>query len=344
MPESEKPRRRKRYAGTHPRGFHEKYKELDPARFPAEQTKVRAQGRTPAGTHVSIMLSQVMEALSPQPGQIALDCTLGYGGHASMIAAQLSPGGRLIGIDLDKPELQRTTSRLKNLGLPVTTRHTNFAGIGNVLAAEQLTGVDMLMADLGVSSMQLDRPERGFAFKHDAPLDMRLDPTRGKTAADYLRGVSEKDLAQALRDFGDEPHADKIAAAIKLAPPTRTHELAYLVLKAKGLDMPNHRRKSAFDAHPAARVFQALRIAVNHELETLDQLLRLLPHVLNAGGRAAIITFHSGEDSRVEAAFAKYKAEGLFSEIGGPIAPSPGEIHDNPRARSAKLRWALRAL
>ncbi|MCL4729705.1 MAG: 16S rRNA (cytosine(1402)-N(4))-methyltransferase, partial [Planctomycetes bacterium] len=156
-----KPPRRKRYAGTHPRRFHERYKELDPARYPEQAAKVRAQGRTPAGAHVPIMLAEILASLAPRSGEVVLDCTLGHGGHAEALARAAAPGGRVIGIDLDAEEQARTVQRLAQLGLAVSAHHTNFAGLGNVLKAEGLAGVDCLLADLGVSSMQLDRPERG---------------------------------------------------------------------------------------------------------------------------------------------------------------------------------------
>ncbi len=335
-----RPPRRKRYRGTHPRRFDEKYKELDAQRFPAEQAKVRAQGRTPAGTHVPIMLREVLDILAPAPGEVALDCTLGYGGHGAELARRC---GRLVGVDLDGHELACTDRRLKQAGLNVSTHHTNFAGLGAVLAKEGLTGVDVLLADLGVSSMQLDRPERGFAFKFDGPLDMRMDASRGKTAAEFLRDADETALAEILRDFGDEPQAAAVAAAIKADSPRTTGELVALVLRAKGLAAGRPRRRSAHDAHPAARVFQALRMAVNREAANLEHLLRILAHVLNFGGRAAIITFHSGEDRRVESALVRGREQGLFASIGGPLAPSREEIRANPRARSAKLRWAARS-
>lgn len=339
-----KPPRRKRYAGTHPRKFAQRYKELDPKRFPAQQQKIRAQGRTPAGTHVPILLAEVIAALRPQPGQTALDCTLGYGGHAEPLARAVAPGGRVIGIDLDATELPGTTRRLQDLELAFTAHHTNFAGAGNVLAAEGLAGVDCLLADLGVSSMQLDRPERGFGFKNDGPLDMRMDQTRGKDAAALIRETDAETLAEWLRDYGDEPEAEKVAAAIKTRQPATTRELSDAILRAKGIDPGKLRRRSARDHHPAARAFQALRMAVNREAANLDQLLRVLPYLLNAGGRAAIITFHSGEERRVRAAFEQGRSEGLYTTIDTTgVTAGREEVYNNPRARSARLFTAVRA-
>jgi 16S rRNA (cytosine1402-N4)-methyltransferase len=338
-----KPPRRKRYAGTHPRKFHERYKELAPAKYPGQADKVRGQGRTPAGTHVPVMPREVMAALNPQPGQSMLDCTLGHGGHAELLARAAGPGGRVIGIDLDAAELERSVQRLRGLGLSLSAHHTNFAGMGNVLAAENLTGVDCLLADLGVSSMQLDRPERGFGFKYDGPLDMRMDAGRGKPAAELLRDTDAEALTGWLRDFGDEIDAKVIAEAIKHSPPKTTFALVELVLRAKGIAPGKLRRRNARDKHPAAQVFQALRMAVNREAENLEHLLRLLPYVVNPGGRFALITFHSGEQRRVQNALRKWRADGVFNAASiEPQAPTREEIYNNPRARSARLFTAIR--
>lgn len=228
-------------------------------------------------------------------------------------------------------------ARLKARGIALSAHHANFAGIAKVLKTEDLPGVDLLLADLGVSSMQLDRPERGFSFKHDGPLDMRMDRSRGKTAAQVLREATETELAEVLRDYGEEPHAQKIAAAIKADPPKTGRELTTLILRTKGL-APRHRQKSPGDTHPAARVFQALRMVVNRERENLDALLRNLPYVLNEGGRAAIITFHSGEEKRVREALSAGLAGGLYEKGDTEgVTPSRDEIFNNPRARSARL-------
>jgi 16S rRNA (cytosine1402-N4)-methyltransferase len=335
-----KPPRRKRYPGTHPRRFSERYKELNPDEYPGEHAKVRAQGRTPAGTHVPVMLQEALDALHPRPGEVALDCTLGHGGHAEALCGT---GARVIGIDLDSAQLARTTARLQAAGLGISAHHTNFAGIGGVLAAEGIAGVDCLLADLGISSMQLDDPARGFAFKHDGPLDMRLDQSRGRTAADVIRESDEEALAEWLRDC-DEPLAAKVAAAIKRVNPQTTHELSALVLRAHNLDPSSFRKRHATAQHPAARVFQALRIAVNRETENLDQMLRTLPWILNPGGRVALLTFHSGEERRVRDTLRQGADDGQFIDVdltGG--RPKPSEIRDNPRCRSARLFSAIRA-
>ncbi len=330
-----KPPRRKRYPGTHPKQFEDRYKELNPAEYPDEQEKVRAQGRTPAGTHVPILLAEILSALHPQAGETVLDCTVGYGGHAEALAGT---GARVIGIDIDGVELQRTTARLASLGLSLSPHHTNFAGIGGVLAAEQIIGVDCLLADLGVSSMQLDQPSRGFAFKHDGPLDMRMDDTRGRTALEFIHATEESALAELLRDFADEPKAEALAHVLKRETPRTTHALAGLVLRVHGLDPDTYRKENARDKHPAARVFQALRMAVNREAANLAELLRVLPASMNPGGRVAILTFHSGEERKVRDTFKDLVASGVFAtaELTGMRAGKV-EIYNNPRARSARL-------
>ncbi|TAH37371.1 MAG: 16S rRNA (cytosine(1402)-N(4))-methyltransferase RsmH [Planctomycetota bacterium] len=338
-----RPPRRARYRGTHPRRFEERYKELDPARFPREVEKVRARGHTPAGTHVPVLLAEVLEVLRPAPGGVILDCTLGHGGHAAALAQRVLPGGRAIGIDADAEELERTRARLAAQGLPVAAHQGNFAGALQVLAAEGLEVVDIVLADLGVSSMQLDRPERGFSWKHDGPLDMRMDRARGVSAAEWLRSASEEQLRAALESWGEDPDAAAVAAVIKAQPPASTGELLRLILQAKRLDPGAVKRRRRGDGHPAARTFQALRMAVNREIPNLEHLLRILPRLLRPGGRAAILSFHSGEDRRVKQAFARGRAAGVYAAGGGPVPPSPAEVAANPRARSARLRWAERA-
>ena len=336
---NEKPPRRKRYKGTHPRRFEEKYKELDPGAYPDEAEKVRQSGRTPAGTHVPVMLTEVIQGLAPKPGDVALDCTLGYGGHSAALA---ETGARVIATDLDSAELARTVARLNERGITISAHHTNFAGIGKVLAAEGLSGVDCLLADLGLSSMQLDDPARGFGFKLDAELDMRMDTTRGVTAAEFIAQTDEETLAAILTELGDEPKAAEIAAALKEAPPTRTGELTRLVLTVNGLT--KFKKRNARDQHPAARVFQALRMSVNRETENLDQLLRTLPYLLNPGGRAALITFHSGEERRVRDALQTGLEAGLYARVDVEgQRPTGAEVFANPRSRSAKLFVFVRA-
>jgi 16S rRNA (cytosine1402-N4)-methyltransferase len=343
------PRRRKRYRGTHPRQFDERYKELDPDRYPEEQARVAARGDTPAGSHRAVLIREVIAALRPAPGEVALDCTLGRGGHARALAAAVGLTGRLIGLDRDAAELARTVELLAKDGIAVRAHPTNFAGAGRVLAFEGLDGVDVLLADLGLSSMQIDRPERGFSFKSDGPLDMRMDRAKGVTAAEWIAAVPEEELRRVLHEHGEEPAAAAVARAIRArvlsGPPIgTTRDLAEIVMRAVGLDPRRFRQEGAFTRHPAARTFQAIRIAVNREDEALAQLLRDLPWLLRAGGRAAIISFHGGEEDRVATAFAAGRAAGLYASVSETsIRPSGEECRENPRARSARLRVAVRA-
>jgi 16S rRNA (cytosine1402-N4)-methyltransferase len=345
-------RRRPRYAGTHPRRFEERYKERDPEKYPDIDAHVRAQGRTPAGTHIPIMVAEVLAALRPTPGETVADVTLGYGGHAQALLAATAPDGRLIGLDLDGAQLAATGQRLGQLVDPTRLRlhHSHFAGLPKVLAAEGLAGVDVLFADLGVSSMQIDDPARGFSYKRDGPLDMRMDPRRPRTAADVLRTITLDELAEALRALADEPAHQAIAQAIVRSraarPIARTGDLVDVVLAAVGLTRRTWRTAAeASGLHPAARTFQALRILVNDELQGLEQLLRVAPWCLRPGGRLGILTFHSGEDRRVKHALRDGLRDGVYAQIADePLRPSPAERHANPRSSAAKLRWAVRAV
>src|SRR5262245_504463 len=263
---------------------------------------------TPAGEHRAVLLNEVLACLDPKPGDIVLDATVGWAGHAVELLKRVGPSGLLIGLDLDPQNISRAWDRLKPLGLPFHLHQCNFAGLLGVMGERGLTGFDVLLADLGMSSMQLDDPERGFSYRRDGPLDMRMNPTSGQTAAQLLATIHEKDLCRALKELGDEPAAGKIAAAIvktrETRPLTRTGELAQLICEATGQkDWRLHPSKRTWKTHPAARTFQALRILVNRELANLEHLLRLLPVCLNPGGKAAIISFHSGEDRLVKAAF-----------------------------------------
>ena len=330
-------RRRPRYAGKNPRRFDEKYKERDPERYPDTVAKVLASGKTPAGTHRPIMVAEILEVLRPQSGEVAVDCTLGYGGHAREILARLRPGGRLIGLDVDPIEFPKTEARLHGDGF--VAHRSNFAGLPKILAAEQLTGVDVILADLGVSSMQLDDPTRGFSVKFDGPLDMRMNPQRGQPAAALLQRLTSEKLTELFEENADEPHAPQLAAALAGRMFATTAALAEAVRRALPQATPELERDDT-----VRRVFQALRIAVNDEFSALETFLRILPVCLNAGGRVAILTFHSGEDRRVKKAFEAGLRDGAYAEIAREvIRPSPAERRDNPRSSSAKLRWARRA-
>ncbi len=340
------PRRRPRYRGTHPKRFEEKYKERDAEAYPEMQAHVRAQGRTPAGSHVPVLVEETLACLELKRGDVVADCTLGHGGHALRILERIGPDGLLVGVDVDGAELARTRRRLVREGVRVSLHRIHFAGIGQLLGKLGLDGYDAIVADLGSSSMQLDDPARGFSFKHAGPLDMRMDDRERRTAADLLRLLSERELSLALRDLADEPDHARIARRIvekrSRRPVARTLDLVELVLEAKGLSR-DVRREAARpgDLHPAARTFQALRILVNDEMSGLEQLLRIAPHCLRPGGRIAIIAFHSGEDRRVERAFRDGRARGLYAEVSDePVRPGAAERRANPRSESAKLRWA----
>ncbi len=343
----EKPQRRPRYRGTHPRQFSEKYKEHQPDRYADDVAKVLASGKTPAGTHRPIMVREILEVLMPKPGEVALDCTLGYGGHAQELLAAVQPGGRLLAVDADPLELPKTESRLRELGFPsdsLVVRRMNYAGVIQFLAAEAPEGADVILADLGLSSMQIDDPARGFTFKTDGPLDMRMNPSRGLSASALLSKLNEPDLAKLLAENADEPRAAELAKSILNAhthqPLTTTRALADIVRTA----CARTRQISPESADDAVRrVFQALRIAVNDEFGALDMFLRNLPLCLKPGGRVAVLTFHSGEDRRVKRAFKNGWQDGTYAAISTEvIRASPEEQHSNPRSKSAKLRYACR--
>ena len=293
------------------------------------------------------MVREILQVLLPQPGDTAVDCTLGYGGHARELLAAVQPGGRLLAVDADPIELPKTEVRLRSLGFPsesLIVRRTNFAGVAQLMAAELPNGADVLLADLGTSSMQIDDPSRGFTFKSDGPLDMRMNPSRGESAAALLKRINVTKLAELLKEHSDEPRAALLASAILSAqsrqPLTTTQELAAVVRDAFARSAPTSDEHSD-DA--VRRVFQALRIAVNDEFGVLDMLLRNLPSCLKPGGRAAILTFHSGEDRRVKLAFKQGLSDGLYSSItDNVVRASPEEKRANPRSSSAKLRYAIR--
>lgn len=339
-PNPEPHRRRPRYAGKYPRRFEEKYKELAPEKYPDTVAKVISSGKTPAGAHLPIMVREILDVLAPRPGAIMVDCTLGYGGHAREILPLLQPDGRLLGLDVDPVEQPRTEARLRALGFGPETlriRRSNFAGLPAALAAESLAGADGILADLGVSSMQIDTPARGFSVKHPGPLDMRMNPSRGQTAAALLARLPAEALADLLRENSDEPRATPLAERLAGRTFGLTTDFA-AAIRAALPDISDDERDRT-----VRRVFQALRIAVNEEFTALDTLLRHLPECLNPGGRVAILTFHSGEDRRVKKSFQAAMREGRYSRIADEvIRASPEECRANPRATSAKLRWAER--
>jgi 16S rRNA (cytosine1402-N4)-methyltransferase len=306
---------------------------------------------TPSGEHRAVLLGEVLAALRPQPGEVVVDCTVGWAGHAGELLRRVGPEGRLLGIDFDPENLEKARERLAVVGYPFSLHHGNFAGLPAFLAEAGLSRMDTLVADLGMSSMQVDDAERGFSYMRDGPLDMRMDRTRGRTAAELLATISEGELAEALRGLGDEPDAGRIAAAVVRArskePITRTTQLARVILEAVPQPKPagswkQRRGPNRWQTHPAARIFQVLRILVNRELANLERLLRILPEMLNPGGRAAIISFHSGEDRLVKAGFRDGLRAGLFQEVSDEaVRATFAEKTSNPRSRSAKLRWAI---
>ncbi len=320
--------------------------------------KNRGRRSTPPGEHRPVLLDEVLDALAPAEGAVVVDCTIGWAGHSVELLRRVGPTGRLIGLDLDPENLPRARERLTAVGHPFALHHSNFAALPAVLAAENIAAVDAVLADLGMSSMQVDDAERGFSYSRDGPLDMRMDRTRGRSAADVLATISPEALARALRDLGDEPEAERVAEllveAARQGKLMRTTDVARLLMEAAKRGEPGrvsapskwrlHPAPGQWNLHPAARTFQALRILVNRELASLENLLRVLPGQLRPGGRAAIISFHSGEDRLVKTAFRAGRAAGVYDTISDdPIRPSFAERNANPRSRSAKLRWARRA-
>ena len=340
-------KRRVRYKGTHPRNYKEKYKEHNPEKYQADVEKIIGRGQTPAGMHISIMVNEILDFLQIQPGQIGLDATLGYGGHTRKILERLQGQGHMYATDVDPIESEKTRARLEALGFGsdiLTIRRMNFANLDQVAPDEKF---DFILADLGVSSMQIDNPDRGFTFKQDGPLDLRLDCSSGMTAAERLRELNEDELIAMLVENSDEPYADRIARNIirifeQGGTIETTKQLAAVIEASLGF-LPASERKEAVKKS-CQRTFQALRIDVNSEFEVLYSFLEKLPKVLKSGGRVAVLTFHSGEDRLVKKAFKQYYREGIYSEIcQDVIRPSAEECYQNPRARSTKMRWAIRA-
>ncbi len=340
--------RRIRYKGTHPKTFQEKYKELNPEQYQEDIAKVLLQGRTPAGMHRSICVREIMEFLAISPGQKGLDATLGYGGHSLEMVQRLLPGGLLYGIDVDPFELPRTRERLASYGFgpeSIIIRKLNFSDLD--LMVEESGPLNFILADLGVSSMQIDNPERGFSYKLEGPLDLRLNPKTGKSAATLLKTLSKDRLEALLTKNADEPYSEPIATAIitkisngtTISTTTQLREIIQESLEFLPIEVRKEEVKKS-----CQRCFQALRIEVNNEFGVLDEFLDKLPDALVAGGRVAILSFHSGEDRRVKKSFQYYFREGIYKEVApDPIRPSAQECNTNPRARSAKLRWAIKA-
>ena len=339
--------RRKRYRGSHPRRFEEKYKELDPELDPATIAKVIDSGKTPAGQHRPILVDEVLKHLSPQAGERGADVTFGYGGHSEALLSKLQPGCQLLALDVDAEQLPRSEARLRGLGYDEETlivRRYNYAGLASMLTEIGWNdGINFLLADLGLSSMQIDNPARGFSYKHNGPLDMRMNPNRAMPAREWLRRCSSNKLANALAEGSDEPHAERIAEFIVevtgRAPIETTHQLRRVIEQS----LPTGTKDEETGA-TVARVFQAIRIAVNEEFNALESFLTQLPTCLRPGGRVAILSFHSGEDRRVKHHFRAGFRGGVYREVSQKIIrPTLREIGNNSRAASAKMRTAVRA-
>lgn len=341
-------KRRVRYSGTHPKTFKEKYKEQNPEKYADTIEKVIRKGSTPAGMHLSICVKEILDFLEIKPGQKGLDATLGYGGHTQEMLKCLEGKGHIYALDVDPIEIEKTKKRLASKGFGpeiLTVKQINFANIDQV--AEEAGKFDFVLADLGVSSMQIDNPERGFTYKFEGPLDLRLNPERGISAAERLFDITEEELQGMLEENSDEPYAKEIAREVikrnrrkdKIETTTQFKETIEAALSF----IPEKERKEAVKKS-CQRCFQALRIDVNSEFEVLYNFLDKLPEVLVPGGRVAILTFHSGEDRLVKKAFKSGKKMGIYSEIAEDvIRPSAEECNRNPRARSTKMRWAVRA-
>ena len=362
MPDNHK--RRPHYSGKYPRRFEEKYKELQPEKYGSEIEHVMAKGNTPAGMHIPIMVKEILEVLSIRPGEKGFDATLGYGGHTRAMLEALQGQGHLISGDIDPIESKKTEGRMREAGFGPELwelRRMNFCQI-DALAAE-VGPFDFILADLGVSSMQIDNPERGFSYKADGPLDLRLNPEAGMTAAQRLAEVDRGELIGMLQENADEPYAEEVARQLiadrkKGKSPETTKELyeavaaalAKVKLPAEVLERTGCSSKKQEAARrelvkkSATRVFQALRIDINREYEVLYEFMEKLPYALAPGGRAAILTFHSGEARIVKQAFKAFRQQGIYSEVADEvIRPGREECRANPRAHSTKLRWAVRA-
>ena len=300
------------------------------------------------GMHIPIMVNEILDFLQIQPGQTGLDATLGYGGHTGRMLERLESKGHIYALDVDSIEMEKTRKRLENKGYGpeiLTIRKLNFANIDQIV--RESGPLDFVLADLGVSSMQIDNPSRGFSFKKEGPLDLRLDPLKGEPASERLKGLTREELTGMLMENSDEPYAEEIARAVmgeikrgrEVATTTRLYEMIDRALAF----IPEEERKEAVKKS-CQRTFQALRIDVNSEFEVLYEFLDKLPGVLKPGGRAAILTFHSGEDRIVKKSFKEMYRAGLYSQVATDvIRPTAEERRMNSRAHSTKMRWAVKA-
>jgi len=341
-------KRRVRYSGKYPKKFEEKYKEHNPEKYADVVAHVIEKGSTPAGMHISIMVKEILDFLQIQPGQHGLDATLGYGGHTRKMLEQLQGDGFTVGLDVDPIESEKTIRRLRDAGFDeehFKFELINFANIDQVAAKHGK--FDFVLADLGVSSMQIDNPERGFSYKIDGPLDLRMNPQKGSSAAERLHEITESEFVGMLVENSDEPYAEEIAAKVfrnmqKGVAMDTTTELRETIADALW-KVPKEERDEAIKKS-CQRTFQALRIDVNSEFEVLYSFLEKLPDILNPGARVAILTFHSGEDRLVKHSFKELKKAGVYADVASDvIRPSAEECRNNGRARSTKMRWAIKA-
>ena len=348
-PEQQTPhKRRVRYKGTHPRRFEEKYKELNPEKYADTIEHVIQKGGTPAGMHISIMVKEILDFLQIVPGEQGFDATLGYGGHTRAMLECLKGQGHIWATDVDPEESAKTKKRLEDLGFGedlLTVRLQNFCTIDEI--AKEVGGFDFILADLGVSSMQIDNPKRGFSFKVDGPLDLRLNQETGISAAERLDTITREELAGMLYENSDEPYCEELAKAItdEIRRGSRidtTTKLRRVIEDT--LDFLPEKEKKDTIKKTCQRTFQALRIDVNQEFEVLYEFMEKLPGALRPGGRVAILTFHSGEDKLVKQALKEGYKSGIYSDYAKDvIRPSAQECAANGRARSTKMRWAVRA-
>ena len=341
-------KRRPRYKGKYPKRFEEKYKELQPEKYQDTIEHVISKGNTPAGMHISIMVNEILDFLKIQPGETGFDATLGYGGHTKAMLQQLQGQGHIYATDVDPVESAKTKKRLADQGFGeeiLTIRLQNFCTIDEI--AKEVGGFDFILADLGVSSMQIDNPERGFSFKTEGPLDLRLNQQSGISAAERLDTISRDELARMLYENSDEPYCEELARAItdEIRKGNRidtTTKLRQVIEKT--LDFLPEKEKKDTIKKTCQRVFQALRIDVNHEFEVLYEFMEKLSGALKPGGRVAILTFHSGEDKLVKRALKEGFRDGIYSEYAKDVVrPSAQECAQNARAHSTKMRWAVKA-
>ena len=346
-------KRRVRYTGKYPKKFEEKYKELQPEKYQDTIAHVIQKGNTPAGMHISIMVKEILDFLDIRPGQTGFDATLGYGGHTKAMLEKLNGIGHMYATDVDPEESAKTRKRLEELGYGeeiLTIKLQNFCTIDEI--AKEAGGFDFILADLGVSSMQIDNPKRGFSYKADGPLDLRLNQTKGISAAERLQTISREELAGMLMENSDEPYSQELAKAITdeirkgrpVDTTTRLREIIEQTLNAFPESILPQKQKKDTIKKTCQRVFQALRIDVNQEFEVLYEFMEKLPYALKPGGRAAILTFHSGEDKLVKQALKEGYKAGVYADYSkNVVRPSAQECAQNGRARSTKMRWAIKA-